>query len=186
MYRSRNDEDLLSELSIPLLDIYPEGKLEREIKDIVDELGIMLYFKKAEKDVLGCFVSHACRILNPVDQHELRSPQAQHPASHIVPLDLNHSKDSGTVAQFIPRMESSSGSEESIPSGSDRSRDNNEQKDKAAHFWFKMNADELLKRVDQRISQLEELQRRAESTLIMVSNPPVVSHVRAVPISEGD
>lgn len=162
MYRSRPDGGLLSELHIPLLDINPEGKIEKEIKDIVEELGIMLYIKKAEKDVLGCFVDHACRILNPEYRYELRSPQKQRPAFRIVPLDRNRGTGPSTAAHFVLRVESPPGDEERVES-------DDERKDKATYSWFKANSDELLKRVDQRISQLEELQRSAESTSNMVS-----------------
>lgn len=166
MYRSRPDGGLLSELHIPLLDINPEGKLEKEIKDIFEELGIMLYIKKAEKDVLGSFVDHACRILNPENRSRLRRPQTQSPTFQIVPVNCGHGTDPGTVAQFALKVETPSGDEEPVHA-------DDEQRDKATYTWFKANADELLKRVEQRISLLEELQRSAGSTSNMVGCPLV-------------
>ncbi|KAG6363933.1 hypothetical protein INS49_009036 [Diaporthe citri] len=115
MYRRLPGGGVLSELHIPLLDINPEGKLEKEIKDIVEELGIMTYIKKAEKDVLQSFVDNARQILNP-----------------------------GNAAEAQKRPETPS--------------------------WFCNNAFELLKRVDQRIAQLEELERSAKSTAEMVKD----------------
>ncbi|KAI7779467.1 hypothetical protein LA080_000847 [Diaporthe eres] len=47
---------------------------------------------------------------------------------------------------------------------------NPEEADRAAYQWFCNNASELLKRVGQRISQLEELERSAKSTAEMVKD----------------
>lgn len=178
MYRSRPDGGLLSELHIPLLDINPEGKLEKEIKDIVEELGIMLYIKKAEKDVLGSFVDHACRILDPENRSRLRRPQTQSPTFQIVPVDRGHGLDPGTVAQFALKVKTPSDDEGPVHA-------DDEQMDKATYSWFKANADELLKRVDQRISLLEELKRSAESTSNMVGCP-LVSYTQDGPIAVSD
>lgn len=178
MYRCRPDGGLLSELHIPLLDINPEGKLEKEIKDIVEELGIMLYIKKAEKDVLECFVSHACRILNPGNRYEVRGPQTQNPAFRVVSLDRDYGTDPSTVAHFAVRAEPASTS-------SPNRQDDEEQKNQATYSWFKINADELRKRVDQRISQLEELERSAESTSIMVG-VSLTSHTQDDPMVASD
>lgn len=141
-----------------------EGKLEHEIKDVVEELGIMLYIKKAEKEVLGSFVAHACRILNPENRFELHSPQKQNPAFRIVPPDRDQGTDPGTAAHFVLRAGPQSGDDKPVHS-------NDENMDRATYSWFKTNADDLLKRVEQRISQLEELQRSAESTSTMVGTP---------------
>lgn len=178
MYRCRPDGGLLSELHIPLLDINPEGKLEKEIKDIVEELGIMLYIKKAEKDVLASFMSHACRILNPGNRYEVRSPQTQSPAFRVVSLDRDYGTDPSTVAHFAVRVEPAS-------ANSPHQQDDEEQRNKATYSYFKINADELLKRVDQRISQLEELERSAESTSTMVG-VSLNSHLQDDPTAASD
>jgi hypothetical protein len=52
-----------------LLDINPEGKLVREIKDILDELNIMIQIKKHQERVLAEFVKHANHI-----SEELQNP----------------------------------------------------------------------------------------------------------------
>ncbi|KAK3312035.1 hypothetical protein B0H66DRAFT_101740 [Apodospora peruviana] len=49
----------------PLLNINPEGKLQREIKDIVDELDIMLMINRQQLEVIRKFVKHAEDILDP-------------------------------------------------------------------------------------------------------------------------
>ena len=48
-----------------LLDINPEGELLREIKDIVDELFIMMQIKTQEQTVISTFVKHIKRLINP-------------------------------------------------------------------------------------------------------------------------
>lgn len=155
MYRYQPDGRLLSELHIPLLDINPEGKLEREIKDIVEELGIMVYIKKTEKSVLTEFVGHALKILDPKDEFEPLRPQS--PAFSI--LSGRH-----------PSIDADSpiaGSPTAAPSRNEAG--NADQKAaRDAHQWFKTNARDLLRRVDGRIGHLEELHRSAESTATMV------------------
>ncbi|RYP11614.1 hypothetical protein DL766_010025 [Monosporascus sp. MC13-8B] len=53
----------LSNLLIPLLNIAPEGMLGREIKDILDELSIMIHLVEQQRDVLGKFVENATTII---------------------------------------------------------------------------------------------------------------------------
>lgn len=64
VYRSRS-ADGGSKLHVPLLDIKPEGELEREIKDIVEELSIMIHIHKTQRDVFKQFVNHVEHILDP-------------------------------------------------------------------------------------------------------------------------
>ncbi|KAI8944242.1 hypothetical protein F4801DRAFT_572457 [Xylaria longipes] len=51
-------------LHIPLLDINPEGKLEREIEDIIEELDIMLRISNNHQDIIKRFIEQAERILD--------------------------------------------------------------------------------------------------------------------------
>ncbi|RYP51857.1 hypothetical protein DL768_002893 [Monosporascus sp. mg162] len=53
----------LSSIHVPLLNITPEGKLQREIKDILDELGIMIHLVEQQKAVLDKFVKNASTII---------------------------------------------------------------------------------------------------------------------------
>lgn len=55
----------LSQLHVALLNITPERKLQRETKDIIEELGIMLYISKKQKEVLKSFKRHASTLLDP-------------------------------------------------------------------------------------------------------------------------
>ncbi|KAG8163101.1 hypothetical protein KVR01_007579 [Diaporthe batatas] len=159
MYRRLPGAGVLSQLHIPLLDINPEGKLEKEIKDIVEELGIMSYIKKAEKDVLQSFVDNARQVLRPEETGEV-SLRPQTPGG--AKLDGYFSTQRG----YESRSRTSSPAKGSRPFH--RSKEVEEAR--AAYDWFCNNALELLKRVDQRIAQLEELARSAKSTAEMVKD----------------
>ncbi|KAI1744901.1 hypothetical protein F4680DRAFT_455877 [Xylaria scruposa] len=52
-------------LHIPLLDINPEGKLEREIEDIIEELDIMLRISNSHQDIIKSFIEQVEHILDP-------------------------------------------------------------------------------------------------------------------------
>ncbi|RYP89234.1 hypothetical protein DL769_000139 [Monosporascus sp. CRB-8-3] len=54
----------LSDLHIPLLNIAPEGMLQCEIKDILDELSIMIHLVEQQRDVLRKFAKNAASILS--------------------------------------------------------------------------------------------------------------------------
>ncbi|TVY93931.1 hypothetical protein LAWI1_G000709, partial [Lachnellula willkommii] len=49
-----------------LLDINPEGELLREIRDIIDELFIMMQIKTQEQNVISTFVKHIKRLISPI------------------------------------------------------------------------------------------------------------------------
>ncbi|KAI1357706.1 hypothetical protein F5Y08DRAFT_351866 [Xylaria arbuscula] len=53
-----------SDLHIPLLDINPEGDLEREIEDIIEELDIMLHITSTYKDIVKRYVEQAEHIID--------------------------------------------------------------------------------------------------------------------------
>lgn len=55
----------LSDYVIPLLNINKEGKLQREIKDIIDELDIMIYISTQQRDVIKKFKKAVTHILDP-------------------------------------------------------------------------------------------------------------------------
>lgn len=79
VYRSGEDGD---EIHKALLDIYQEGQLEREIKDIIEEIGIMIHITKTHRDILKSFIKNAKRMLWPgLEQwmHELKGRGLQSP-----------------------------------------------------------------------------------------------------------
>ncbi|KAI0415486.1 hypothetical protein F5X98DRAFT_388827 [Xylaria grammica] len=54
-----------SHLHMSLLDINPEGQLDREIEDIIEELDIMLHLANTHDEILRKFIEQAENILNP-------------------------------------------------------------------------------------------------------------------------
>jgi hypothetical protein len=54
------------------LDINPEGKLVREVKDILDELNIMIQIKKHQERVLAEFIKHADEISEALRKEEIQ------------------------------------------------------------------------------------------------------------------
>jgi hypothetical protein len=55
----------ISAVLTPLLNVSPEGMLQREIKDIIDELDIMIRIARQQKEVLKDFKKHVEKILDP-------------------------------------------------------------------------------------------------------------------------
>jgi hypothetical protein len=53
--RSTAKHDIPSQELLPLLDLGPESELQREIRDIIDELDIMLYIVKQQQEIIGNF-----------------------------------------------------------------------------------------------------------------------------------
>ncbi|KAI5921922.1 hypothetical protein F4810DRAFT_307955 [Camillea tinctor] len=137
IYRSKNDGDT-SDLHVPLLDINPEGQLEREIKDIIEELDIMLQITKTHRDILKTFISNAEHILDPCGDYG------------------RNSKRTMTSQNFLKKRQSDRAAQEAFGSEDSKHRDD--------YHWFKINADERYDNVVERIRELEELRASAIST----------------------
>src|SRR5579871_2481996 len=71
IYKSKDAVET-SSMAKALLDINPEGKLVREIKDILDELNIMIQIKKYQGRVLGEFMKHASHISEALQKEARR------------------------------------------------------------------------------------------------------------------
>jgi hypothetical protein len=65
VYKDKIIVDDVEEQAKSLLDINPEGDLSREIKDVLDELHIMLNIKSKQQRVLKDFQKHIKYILAP-------------------------------------------------------------------------------------------------------------------------
>jgi hypothetical protein len=61
--RSTAKHDIPSQQLLPLLDLRPESELQREIRDIIDELDIMLYIVKQQQEIIGYFKTNVEGIL---------------------------------------------------------------------------------------------------------------------------
>ncbi|ETS74206.1 hypothetical protein PFICI_14072 [Pestalotiopsis fici W106-1] len=139
-----------SKLHVPLLDITPEGELEKEIKDILEELGIMIHINKTHRDVLKQFITHVKHILDPHSEFTGKEAGVDASKKRIGLLRK-------TSANKVPKF-SANANEETV------------QEQKNIFDWFNINADETRTRVDDRIEQLEELQRSAQITASSVKD----------------
>lgn len=152
VYRSKGKLDT-SDLHVPLLDINPEGKLQKEIKDILEELDIMIMISRTHKDVLKDFIRHVEHILDPDGIFSYNN--------------WHRHRRMGTGAKHLPKPPAFSGDHHQ-PKGKDAAEHAPHQADtesrKMIYEWFEINADELLGKVVERIEELEQLKRSADTT----------------------
>lgn len=120
----------LSEFVPPLLNIGPEGELQREIKDVIDELDIMLHLTHQQKEVIKKFKKNVEHLIDPLGIWRNTSA--------------------------LPEIHETQGSKGEDPVVPKRRRDDFQ--------WFRVCAEDLLCDVDDRIEELEELRKSAEST----------------------
>lgn len=126
---------------MPLLDVHVEGKLQREIKDILDELDMMIHVYKQQREVMRRFCKHVEHILDPEgrwkegmirDKPDDRAPPAP------------------TTASAAAR---------------EREWEQEEQDERREQlYWFRIQARELLSDVDGRMDELAGLRKAAESS----------------------
>ncbi|KAK3680843.1 hypothetical protein B0T22DRAFT_434949 [Podospora appendiculata] len=65
LYRSKSRNADSSELSGLLLDLHAEGRLQQEVKDIIDELKIMLHICITQREMIKRFCKHVEQICDP-------------------------------------------------------------------------------------------------------------------------
>jgi hypothetical protein len=140
--------DLL-ELNASLLDINSEFALQREIKDIIDELDIMLHLTRQQKEVIKRFIKLAERMMDPDGKLSVGS------------WDMG-SDDTRPSMPTPGKPDGLKGDEEA---NADKFQ------------WFRKGAYELLVDVCDRISEIQALLKTAETTShnVSVSIPPLVS-----------
>ena len=183
MYRQPGKIDT-SELHVPLLDINPEGRLQREIKDILEELDIMILVNRTQRDVLRDLIMHVEHILDPKGHF---SPNNRHKTKNIPTVNLHVTPPDSILG--MPRMSVGAGDPVLSPlspvfeegprlkgplggGGEDdekkraaREQLHRDRQDRRMEYdWFKINAEELLAKVSQRIEELEQLRRSAHTT----------------------
>lgn len=66
----------MSKFVAPLLNISAEGELQREIKDVIDELDIMLYLQNQQLNVMETFKKEVELLSSDSDRGKLRSQPA--------------------------------------------------------------------------------------------------------------
>ncbi len=131
-----------------LLDIRAEGKLQREIKDILDELDIMLHIYKKQREVMRRFCKHVEHILDPERRWKEGAPCGP-PMPPPNATTAQNQSDEKAQQQAIRKAEQA------------------ERRDQL--LWFRLQSRELLADVDDRIDEIEGLRKAADSTAQSVS-----------------
>ncbi|KAF6805552.1 ankyrin repeat protein [Colletotrichum sojae] len=129
----------LSQLHLSLLNINPEGKLQREIKDIIDELDIMIHVNNKQREVIKRFTKHVEAMYDPTGEwrDETMSPD-------------------GDRSYRSQRQRRQNDSPYDNPETKEREQDE--------FSWFRKQAYDLILDVGDRITELEGLRKSAEST----------------------
>ncbi|KAK8137001.1 hypothetical protein PG984_004941 [Apiospora sp. TS-2023a] len=128
-----------TDLHVALLDINPEGKLQREIKDIIEELEIMIHINRIHKTILKSFIHQVIRIMDPNGHMKSRFSVYRTSDEHV------------ERTAPIPKINLGG----RTPSGSVNKTD---------YDRFESRGEEVLIKVTSRIEELEELRRSAQST----------------------
>lgn len=157
IYKSNGNGDA-SELHVTLLDIHPEGQLEREIKDIVEELDIMIHITKVHEKMLSAFTSNAENLLDPFGKF------GENKKREMISNTLRG--ETKRIAESLAEYEK----ERETPAGDVKSAFEKRRDD---YNWFKLNADELLETIKGRIDELEELRKIAGRTADSVRIEPL-------------
>ncbi|KAK3291576.1 uncharacterized protein B0H64DRAFT_366930 [Chaetomium fimeti] len=161
-----------AELHVPLLDIHPEGKLQREIKDILDELEIMINLTRRQREIIGRYCKHVENILDPDGQLRNNGPDSQLSAQYRddgfdcpdPSKRLSTGPETAGDRKKGKRTETQKQQEESEARRVDMAR----RKDHLA--WFHMQSQDLLCEVDDHIGELEALRESAKSTAQSVTD----------------
>ncbi|KAI0097349.1 hypothetical protein GGR51DRAFT_566556 [Nemania sp. FL0031] len=134
-----------SNLRMALLDINPEGRLDREIEDIIEELDIMIHLAHTNNDILKKFVEQAELILNPNGEFKYTNYSQQHPRAKRKPsspsADKDQDQDQGKTKEERER-----------------------EKGGVAYRSFKQKANEGQARAKDHIRELEKLRQSAKKT----------------------
>lgn len=135
-----------------LLNINPEGELLKEVKDIMDELHIMMRLKEQQQTVMETFVKHIRRALTP----------------------LARSKRPGTASQASTAWDLALGvaalERDDNPYADDSARHREEHQRQAARRTL-ARADTLLLDLNERIAELRTLVQNAQNTAAAVRLP---------------
>jgi hypothetical protein len=132
----------LSALHIALLNITPEGRLQRETKDIIEELDIMIHIAKKQKEILRRFKKHAEALLDPDGRYRAEYTRTQSPKTS-------------------PQLTSSNTFPSLVSQASDWNKSpDDERLEKLT--WFQANAEEVVLEVDDHLEELQGQHRSAE------------------------
>ncbi|KAK0638992.1 hypothetical protein B0T16DRAFT_235601 [Cercophora newfieldiana] len=178
VYRSKPKHGETSDLHVPLLDIHPEGKLQREVKDILDELDIMINITRRQRELIRRFCKHVENILDPegrwrhgtedqsLAQVDNESEDEADPPPEEYSKAPDTSPQNGTVNDKIDEEQKKKEAKERAHK--ERLRDRKRRKN---HLdWFRMQSQDLLSEVGDRIEELEGLRESAKSTAQSVND----------------
>ncbi|KAI2780008.1 hypothetical protein F4815DRAFT_166294 [Daldinia loculata] len=141
MYKSNSFGDT-PEHHISLIDVHAEGRLDQEIKDIVEELDIIMHITKVQKEMLSSFITNAENLLDPLGKF------GKNPKREIIGSNL---------------WEKSNWAQNNLAGYHDESNELFE-KNRQDYNWFKLNSDELLQNMLSRMDELEDLRNMAIHT----------------------
>lgn len=146
----------ISKLHEPLLDINPEGLLQREIKDIIDELDIMIHITKTQMSLIKKFKRQVEHIFDDEieegrqegKQHERQHSQVTSPTIQTVASPSLHQERSFLDLGWRTARRKTPGI------GGPR---------KMKH-WFKISVEELLLEFDDRLEELQGMRTSGSTT----------------------
>jgi hypothetical protein len=150
VYKDKDRVDDAEDKARALLDINPEGELLREVKDILDELHIMLNIKNKQQRVFKQFRKHVTSILAP---------------------GLALSKEIGTAKQKKITGDGDFEVEDDDSSEMKKARSEAEAKAERDTKWTLEYALDLSAGLDDRIADLNSLKESAEHTEKAVGLP---------------
>jgi hypothetical protein len=178
LYRSKPKHDKTSRLHVrALFDIHPEGKLQREIKDILDELDIMINITQRQKELIKRFCRHVESILDPEGRWTHGTEEYS-----LAPVDDDEtegeastiSKGNSAVFDAAPQNGTENGTREAKTkreakerAKKEKMRDGSRRKEHLG--WFRVQAQDLLSEIGDRIDEFEGLKESAKSTEQSVS-----------------
>ncbi|OTB12173.1 hypothetical protein K445DRAFT_369569 [Daldinia sp. EC12] len=158
IYKANGKKDIYGH-QIALLDIHPEGRLEKEIKDIIEELDILIHITKVHMKMISAFIANAESLLDPCGK--FGDSRKREMMSHYIleMIKKDSSERSEETRKILEEHGSSVGRNEQGDGVSESYKKKHDD-----YNWFKLNADELEKKVRGRIEELEELHKNASDT----------------------
>lgn len=154
IFRAKGSNDA-SKLHVQLLDIKPEGQLKREIKDIIEELDIMIHIVKTQEGVFRKFIANAEKILDPFGKFGSNKKRQMEGRYLWGKLDKK---------QQPQHLRTLFDAKQGDPDFKMKWDDYN---------WFKLNADEKLADAVARVKELKELRVSAADAADSVRTPPM-------------
>ncbi|KAK2002584.1 hypothetical protein LX36DRAFT_626672 [Colletotrichum falcatum] len=153
IYNSKSKYEDTAQLHAPLLNINPEGKLQQEIRDVIDELDIMIHVNKKQREVVKRFVKNVENIYDPSGSWRDETP----------------SSDGDGDRDYLRSRSVSKADDGPRNKGRNRKAESQEEKkrlerERDEFTWFRKQAYDLISDVGDRVDELEGLRESAEST----------------------